>query len=116
MPDSLAQLEEQRSQILRENSPLGDFRRGSVTTIKAALNGAKKRRICRSRYLGEKGVPGDPGDGQHPLSVLVAVPRSAFERLLEAPGRAPVEFFAQLAVAEAERPKDYKSAGHQQAG
>jgi hypothetical protein len=32
MPDSLAQLEEQKTELFRQIADLGDFRRGSITT------------------------------------------------------------------------------------
>ena len=55
MPDSLAQLEEQRSQILREISHLGDFRRGSVTTIRGRCG----KPACHCHR------PNHPGHGPH---------------------------------------------------
>lgn len=55
MPDSLAQLEEQRSQILREISHLGDFRSGSVTTIRGRCG----KPTCHCHR------PNHPGHGPH---------------------------------------------------
>src|SRR5438309_11805694 len=37
MPDSLAQMEQQRSELFRQIAQLGDFRRGSVTTTSGKL-------------------------------------------------------------------------------
>ena len=55
MPDSLAQLEEQRSQILGEISHLGDFRSGSVTTIRGRCG----KPTCHCHR------PNHPGHGPH---------------------------------------------------
>lgn len=55
MPDSLAQLEEQRSKILREVSELGDFRSGSITTIRGRCG----KPTCRCHR------PNHPGHGPH---------------------------------------------------
>jgi hypothetical protein len=53
MPDSLAQLEKQRTEIFRQIAVLGDFRRGSVTTT----SGKCGKAVCHCAR------PGDPGHG-----------------------------------------------------
>jgi hypothetical protein len=53
MPDSLAQLEKQRAELLRQIADLGDFRRGSVTTT----SGKCGKPTCHCFR------PNDPGHG-----------------------------------------------------
>ncbi len=53
MPDSLAQLEKQRTELFRLIADLGDFRRGSVTTT----SGKCGKPVCHCAR------PNDPGHG-----------------------------------------------------
>ncbi|MBZ5705907.1 MAG: hypothetical protein LAN63_11170 [Acidobacteriia bacterium] len=53
MPDSLAQLEKQRTELFRQIIRLGDFRRGSVTTT----SGKCGKPVCHCAR------PNDPGHG-----------------------------------------------------
>src|SRR6266850_6071352 len=53
MPESLAQLEKQRTELFRQIAVLGDFRRGSVTTT----SGKCGKAVCHCAR------PNDPGHG-----------------------------------------------------
>jgi hypothetical protein len=53
MPDTLPQLEKQRAQVVQDIAGLGDFRRGSITSITAHCGKAK----CACHQ------PGHPGHG-----------------------------------------------------
>ena len=53
MPDSLAQLEQQRTELFRQIADLGDFRRGSITTT----SGKCGKPGCHCAQ------PNDPGHG-----------------------------------------------------
>lgn len=53
MPDSLAQLEKQRTELFRQIADLGDFRRGSITTT----FGKCGKPVCHCAQ------PNDPGHG-----------------------------------------------------
>ena len=53
MPDSLAQLEEQKTELFRQIADLGDFRRGSITTT----SGKCGKPTCHCAR------PHDPGHG-----------------------------------------------------
>ena len=55
MPDSLPQLEAQRSELFRQLAALGDFRRGSITTTSGKCG--KPTCHCSKRD--------DPGHGPH---------------------------------------------------
>jgi hypothetical protein len=55
MPDTLAPLEEQRAKIVREISELGDFRSGSITTIRGRCG----KPACHCHR------PNHPGHGPH---------------------------------------------------
>jgi Family of unknown function (DUF6788) len=56
MPDTLAELEQQRAAILRQISELEDFRAGSIT----GTGGRCGKPGCHCHR------PGDPGHGPHP--------------------------------------------------
>ena len=53
MPETLPQLEKQRAQVVQETRGLGDFRRGSITSITGRCGKAN----CRCHQ------PGQPGHG-----------------------------------------------------
>ena len=53
MPDSLAQLEKQKTELFRQIADLGDFRRGSITTT----SGKCGKSTCHCAR------PNDPGHG-----------------------------------------------------
>src|SRR2546423_12489439 len=63
MPDSLAQLEKQRTELFRQIADLGDFRRGSVTPT----SGKCGKPTCHCAQ------PNDPGHGPNfPLTLKLA--------------------------------------------
>ena len=51
MPETLPQLESQRVQVVQEMAGLGDFRRGSITSITGRCGKAN----CRCHQLGQPG-------------------------------------------------------------
>jgi hypothetical protein len=53
MPDSLAQLEKQKTELFRQIADLGDFRRGSITTTSGKCG----------QSTGHCARPNDPGHG-----------------------------------------------------